>query len=33
MGIHKLVAFGLAAAIGVPVTFALTKLFAFKKVD
>lgn len=33
MGVHKLVAYGLAAAIGVPVTFVLMKLFAFKKVD
>jgi putative flippase GtrA len=33
MGVYKLVAFGLAAAIGVPVTFVLMKLFAFKKVD
>lgn len=31
MGLHKLIAFGLAAAIGVPVTFVLMKLFAFNK--
>lgn len=31
MGIHKLIAFGLAAIIGVPVTFILVKFFAFKK--
>lgn len=33
MGIHKLIAYILAAAIAVPVTFALMKLFAFKKVN
>ncbi|MBD7913365.1 MULTISPECIES: GtrA family protein [Clostridium] len=33
MGIYKLVAYGLAAAIGVPVTFVLMKLFAFKKAN
>jgi len=31
MGWNKLIAFLLAAAIGVPVTFVLIKLFAFKK--
>jgi len=31
MGWHKLIAYGLAAAIGVPVTFILIKLFAFNK--
>lgn len=31
MGWHKLIAYGLAAAIGVPVTFVLIKLFAFNK--
>ncbi|PRR79976.1 GtrA family protein [Clostridium vincentii] len=31
MGWHKLIAFGLAAAIGMPVTFILIKLFAFDK--
>lgn len=31
MGWHKLIAYGLAAAIGVPVTFILMKLFAFNK--
>jgi putative flippase GtrA len=31
MGWHKLIAFGLAAAIGVPVTFVLMRLFAFNK--
>lgn len=31
MGWHKLIAYGLAAAIGVPVTFVLMKLFAFNK--
>jgi len=31
MGWHKLLAFGLAAAIGMPVTFILIKLFAFNK--
>lgn len=32
MGINKLIAFAVAAAIGVPVTFVFMKLFAFKKV-
>ena len=31
MGIHKLVAYGLAAIIGVPVTFVILKLFVFIK--
>ncbi|GAA0075772.1 GtrA family protein [Clostridium sp. CTA-5] len=31
MGLHKLIAYGLAALIGVPVTFILMKFFAFKK--
>ena len=31
MGWHKLIAYALAAAIGVPVTFILMKLFAFNK--
>ncbi|SFC55590.1 GtrA family protein [Clostridium uliginosum] len=31
MGIHKLIAYGLAAIIGIPVTFILMKFFAFKK--
>ena len=31
MGWHKLIAYGLAAIIGVPVTFILMKIFAFKK--
>ncbi|MGG7179438.1 GtrA family protein [Clostridium paraputrificum] len=31
MGWHKLIAYGLAAAIGVPVTFILMKFFAFSK--
>ncbi|MDS0528176.1 GtrA family protein [Clostridium sp. SHJSY1] len=33
MGINKLVAYVLAAAIGVPITFAFMKLFAFKKIE
>lgn len=32
MGMNKLIAFAVAAAIGVPVTFLFMKLFAFKKV-
>ncbi len=31
MGIHKLIAYGLAAVIGVPITFIFMKFFAFKK--
>ncbi|MBW6410046.1 GtrA family protein [Clostridium weizhouense] len=31
MGLHKLIAYGLAALIGVPFTFILMKFFAFKK--
>lgn len=31
MGWHKIIAYGLAAAIGLPITFILIKLFAFKK--
>ena len=31
LGWHKLIAYGLAAIIGVPVTFILMKLFAFNK--
>jgi putative flippase GtrA len=31
LGLHKLIAFVLAAIIGVPVTFILMKFFAFKK--
>lgn len=30
LGLHKLIAYCLAAIIGIPVTFALLKLFAFK---
>ncbi|WP_416325212.1 GtrA family protein [[Eubacterium] hominis] len=30
MGLHKLIAYGLAAIIGVPVTFFFMKVFAFK---
>ena len=31
MGLHKLIAYGLAAVIGVPITFVFMKFFAFKK--
>lgn len=31
LGLHKLIAYGLAAIIGVPVTFIILKVFAFKK--
>ena len=31
MGLHKLIAYGLAAVIGVPITFVFIKFFAFKK--
>lgn len=31
LGLHKLIAYGLAAMIGVPVTFIILKVFAFKK--
>jgi len=31
MGWHKIIAYGLAAAIGLPITFILIKLFAFNK--
>ena len=31
MGLHKLIAYGLAAIIGVPITFIFMKFFAFKK--
>lgn len=30
MGLHKLIAYGLAAVIGVPITFIFMKFFAFK---
>ncbi|KAI3349475.1 GtrA family protein, partial [Clostridium botulinum] len=33
MGLHKLIAYVLAAIIGVPVTFVLMKFFAFKHKD
>ena len=31
MGLHKLIAYGLAAVIGVPITFVFMKFFVFKK--
>lgn len=31
LGLHQIIAYGLAAIIGVPVTFILMKIFAFKK--
>ncbi len=31
LGIHKLIAYGLAAIVGVPVTFVILKLFVFMK--
>ncbi len=33
LGIHKLIAYALAAVIGIPVTFIILKLFAFKPGD
>ena len=33
LGIHKLIAYALAAVIGIPVTFIILKLFAFKSGD
>lgn len=33
MGMHKLIAYGLAAIIGVPITFIFMKFFAFNKID
>lgn len=32
-GLHKLIAYALAAIIGIPVTFIILKLFAFKKME
>lgn len=33
LGLHKLIAYCLAAIIGIPVTFILLKFFAFRKID
>lgn len=33
LGLHKLIAYCLAAIIGIPVTFILLKIFAFRKID